>query len=72
MSIKRVIASIEDITTGGEAGTGGYVTCPKCGDRIQVAEYPWWDIKCSCGLSWEIDISAVGTKYDDDDDLGVV
>lgn len=64
MSTTEEIVSYDltDFTTGGDAGVGCYVTCPRCKTRVQVAESAWWDTECQCGLRWELDIRAVGRK----------
>ena len=49
-------------SSGGDAGVIYTMRCEDCGDKINVAEYQWWDTKCSCGYRWSLVVKAVGTK----------
>lgn len=44
---------------GGDSGLNFHGNCPKCGERIHVADYGWWDTTCKCGYRWDLDVRIV-------------
>ncbi len=45
-----------------EAGSAADFTCPNCGENLGVAISQWWKTKCSCGITWSLDIRITGKK----------
>ncbi len=43
-----------------DAGDGHTFKCPKCDDEITIADYGWWENRCSCGYRWSLELKAVG------------
>ena len=54
--------NIEFEHSGSDSGMTFTLICPKCTDKIRVAECCWWDTECSCGYYWKLDIRAIGEK----------
>ena len=51
-----------DHDANSDAGDCYIVTCPVCFNKIRIAQYGWWEKKCSCGYMWSIEIKAIGEK----------
>ena len=37
------------------------VTCSQCGDMVTFGVWSGYGNRCRCGISWQIDIRAIGT-----------
>jgi hypothetical protein len=57
---------VEGVTLSQDAGQVYLVTCPECGQEVQVATLGWNDRKCKCGYVWSVEIVATGRKDDKD------
>jgi hypothetical protein len=57
-----VHGEIVEMDYSDEIGTYyGEIQCPKCGQQVQVR--PMTDRpRCRCGIEWDFDVSAIGTK----------
>ena len=53
---------IEFVCSGGDAGNTYKIQCPECKQTIEVAECGWWNAVCSCDYTWDLVITAYGTK----------
>jgi hypothetical protein len=62
MEMKEIKTGAEFTDHGSDCGAIFEITCPECGDRIQLAESGWWDTTCSCGIKWGLVIYAEGYK----------
>ena len=48
------ITEFETSVQAGDAGICLTGYCPKCGDRVEVAEHQWWRSICSCRIEWSL------------------
>ncbi len=61
--LARIHGEIVDINYSDEIGTYyGLIQCPKCEQEVAVRPMESRP-KCRCGVEWDFDVSAVGTKW---------
>lgn len=58
---KKITVQIDELQEANDAGLRAYITCPECGERVHIAENPWWDASCKC-RKWSLRIIVVGEQ----------
>lgn len=44
-----------------DAGDAYNIECPVCKRTVLWARYGWWKVKCDCGITWTVEVKAIGS-----------